>query len=283
MAKKGGKKDEHRMLFDLQGRRRNVIKVVYAVLAVLMGLSLLLIAGPLPFGDIFGAEDAQEIAREQADEREERIQVKLAKNPNDPVLLASLTRAQLAAASSLSEENPETGQVLPTTEGVQQLERAASSWEEYLEATDEPSPNLAASMARSLFTLAEFANSGVEIEANVDAATEAQQMFADKRPNLGSLGTLALFYALSFDYPKAKEVSEEAKKFATSKFQREQLDRQLEENEKRAKEFQKQFEEEAQLNKQLQENQQKAETEGGSGGGEGGAGFANPFSTPSGE
>ena len=43
MASDGG---ERRMLFDIRGRRKNVVKVVYAILAVLMGLSLFLVAGP---------------------------------------------------------------------------------------------------------------------------------------------------------------------------------------------------------------------------------------------
>ena len=36
------------MVFDTGGRRRGVVKVVYAILAVLMGFSLLLVVGPAP-------------------------------------------------------------------------------------------------------------------------------------------------------------------------------------------------------------------------------------------
>jgi hypothetical protein len=279
MAKKGGNNDEHRMLFDLRGKRRNVVKVVYAVLAVLMGLSLLLIAGPLPFGDIFGQEDAQELAREQAEEQQQRINVKLKQDPQNPDLLASLTRSHLTAGRTLSEEVAP-GQIAMTPEARQQYEQAASTWEEYLEATKEAAPNLAQQMAATLFSLAETSSSGTEVIANVNAAAAAQQMVANQRPNLGSLGTAALYYLFAFDYAKAKQVNQEAKKYATSKFQREQLDNQLEENEKRAKEFEKQFKEEEQLNKQVQESQQGAEG-GGTGGGEGGS-FTNPFQVGSG-
>ncbi len=268
MAEKGGKKDEHRMLFDLRGRRRNVVKAVYAVLAVLMGLSLLLIAGPLPFGDIFGAQDAQEVAREQAEEREERIQLKLAKDPDNPELLANLARSQVAAGSSLSEQTP-TGEFALTVEARQQLEQAASTWEEYLEATDEPSPNLAQQMAGTLLRLAETAPSGAEAEANIQAWAEAQQIVADQRPSIGSLSTLALYLPFTFDYAAAKQAAAEAKKFATTKFQRQQIDNQLEESEERAREFQKSLKEEEQFNKQLQQSQQSGEAGGGS--------FQNPF------
>ena len=51
----GGGKDQRRMVFDIRGRRKNVVKVVYAALAILMGASLILVAGPgINFGSLFG-------------------------------------------------------------------------------------------------------------------------------------------------------------------------------------------------------------------------------------
>ena len=46
---------EHRMVFDIRGRRRHVVKVVYAILAVLMGLSLFLVTGAVNIGSIFNS------------------------------------------------------------------------------------------------------------------------------------------------------------------------------------------------------------------------------------
>ena len=275
MAKKGGNKDEHKMLFDLRGKRRNVVKVVYAILAVLMGLSLLLIAGPLPFGDIFGAEDAQEVAREQAEEQQQRIEVKLNKDPEDPQLLLTLTRAQIQAGGQLVEEVAP-GQLALTVEGRQEYEKAASTWEEYLAATDEPSPALAQQMANTFLTLAQTSPSGPEAETNINAWAEAQKIFAKERPSLGSLSTLALYLPFTFDFAAAKQAANEAKKYATSKFQREQIDNQLEEAEKNARAFQKSLKEEEQLNQQLEESQSGGGAEGGGGEGDG-EGFTNPF------
>ncbi len=48
------KGDEHRMVFDIRGRRKNVVKFVYALLAVLMGLSLFLVTGASSLSDLFG-------------------------------------------------------------------------------------------------------------------------------------------------------------------------------------------------------------------------------------
>ncbi|MBK5218667.1 MAG: hypothetical protein JJE35_02600 [Thermoleophilia bacterium] len=264
---KGGK-DEHRMLFDIRGKRKNVVKVVYGILALLMGLSLLLVAGPLPFGDIFGAQDSASEAREQFEEQTERIEAKLVKDPNNPDLLLSLTKAHVNAGNSSAESNPETGEVVLTLESRQQYEQASSVWSEYLEATDEPTVGAATLMARTLFSLAETSRSSAEAEANVKAAAEAQQILADERPSINSLGTLAIYKVFTFDYAGAEKANEEAKKFASSKFQREQLDKQLEEYRKRAEGFEKQVEEEKALQKATQEGQ---------GGGQSGQPLGNPF------
>ena len=45
---------ERRMLFDIRGRRKHVVKVVYAILALLMGASLFLVVGPVNIGSLLG-------------------------------------------------------------------------------------------------------------------------------------------------------------------------------------------------------------------------------------
>ncbi|HEX7293467.1 MAG TPA: hypothetical protein VF259_02880, partial [Solirubrobacterales bacterium] len=64
MAKDG----ERRMLFDTRGRRRHVIRVVYAVLALLMGASLFLVVGPFNLGEL-GGSGASSSANEVLEER----------------------------------------------------------------------------------------------------------------------------------------------------------------------------------------------------------------------
>ena len=43
---------ERRMLFDIRGRRKHVVRVVYAILALLMGASLFLVVGPVNLGSL---------------------------------------------------------------------------------------------------------------------------------------------------------------------------------------------------------------------------------------
>ncbi|HWC09307.1 MAG TPA: hypothetical protein VG458_09670, partial [Solirubrobacterales bacterium] len=144
---------------------------------------------------------------------------------------------------------------------------------EYLEATDEPNAGTAQQMSNTFLQLAETATDLETAEANIKAAAEAQRIVADKLPSIGALGTLAIYTLFTFDYEAAKAVNEEAKKFATSKFEREQLDNQFEETEKRAKAFEKELRKEQRLQKAFQESQ----GQGGNAQGPEGTVPQNPF------
>jgi hypothetical protein len=254
MAKKEG---ERRMVFDTGGRRRGVVKVVYAILAVLMGLSLLLVVGPAPLQDIFGIDDEVSRAADQFEEQAEKAELKLKKNPEDPALLLSLTRARVNAGNSLAEINPETGQPGYTAESVQQLQAASESWSKYLKATDEPNPGAAQVAAQALFTLAQYARTGPEAELNIGAAARAQQIVAAARPSLGTLSTLAIYRLYSFDYTGGAKAQKEAKAYANTKFERENLDNELEETSKRAHAFEKQL---AEIDKEAKKAREKGES-----------------------
>jgi hypothetical protein len=252
MAKQDG---ERRMVFDTGGRRKGVVKVVYAILAVLMGLSLLLVVGPAPLQEIFGIDNGVSRAADQFEEQAERAELKLKKNPEDPTLLLSLTRAQINAGNSLAEANPETGEILYTPEARQQLQAASESWSKYLKATDEPNPGAAQVAASALFGLAQTSRTGPEAEANLRAAARAQQLVAEARPSLGSLSTLAIYQLYSFDYKGAAKSEKEAEPFANTKFERENLGNELEQISKRAHEFQKQLTE-------IEKEAEKAQAQG---------------------
>jgi hypothetical protein len=241
MAK--NKDGERRMVFDTGGKRRGVVKIVYGILAVLMGMSLLLVVGPAPLQDLFGVGNEVSRAADQFEEQAERAEVKLKKNPDSPDQLLILTRARINAGNSLAESNPETGEIAYTTESLQQLQAASDAWSKYLKSTDEPNPAAAQVAAQALFSLAQFARTGPEAELNVRAAANAQQIVAEARPSLGSLSTLAIYRLYSFDYAGAAEAQKEAKKYANTKFERENLDNELKQISKRAHQFQKQLQE----------------------------------------
>jgi hypothetical protein len=232
---------EHRMLFDLRGRRRNVVKVVYAILALLMGLSLFLVIGPAPLSDLFGTGASTSNAAEQFEDQAERLERKLKKDPEDPQLLLNLTRARTNAGNSLSVVNPETGETSMTIAARQELEKASEAWADYLKATDEPSPSGAQLASSTLFRLAQTSRTPAEIETNLEAAAAAQQIVADQRPSAGTLATLALYRFFTFDYGTAKEVMREAAKEAATEGERQQLTAEAKQTEASARELQKQF------------------------------------------
>ena len=253
-------KNEHRMLFDLRGGRRGkIVKVVYATLAVLMGLSLFLVVGGFNLSELFTDNGSSGDAAKSYEEQAERVEAKLVKNPEDPELLATLTRARVSAGNSLVSVE-EGGARSITADAVQQYRQASDSWQKYLDATEEPSAGLAQLVSPMLAGLTEISTTSGEIESNIGAAAEAQQIVADQRPSLNSLSTLALYTYFTFDYAAAEQARQEAAKFATGKTEREALDKQMDEARKRAEKLQKQI-------KQF-EAEQKAAT-GGSGGSSG--------------
>lgn len=255
------------MVFDLRGRRKHVVRVVYAILAVLMGASLFLVVGPVNLGSLVGNSstgDASGALVEQA----EKVQRKVRQEPGNPDLLAALTKARISAGNAMAEVNPETGAAEVTPEGRQQLELASEAWSRYLKASDEPKAGVAQAAAPMLFSLAQTARTGQEAELNVRAAARAQQIVAEQRPSLGSLSTLAIYQAFSFDFAAAKQSQKEAEKLANTKFERENVGNEIEQIEKRAHEFQKQL-------KASEKEARKAQKQGG-----GASPTANPFAAP---
>ena len=258
--------NEHRMVFDIRGKRRHVVKVVYAILAILMGLSLFLVTGAVNLSSLFETANKANSATAGLLEQSERLERKVRKDPENPALLIALARAQVNTGNSYVEVDQSTGEVKYPPEVQQELAKASESWSRYLKATNEPSVSGAQVMAPALFTLAELSGSNVNaLQENVKAATQAQRIVAKQRPNLNSLSLLATYQLFAFDFAGAKKSEEAAKKFATNKFDRENLENQLKEYSKRAHEFQKQVNAEA-----------KAAKEGAAAGG-GKEALENPF------
>jgi hypothetical protein len=250
-------KDEHRMLFDLRGGKRGqVVKVVYALLAMLMGLSLFLVIGGFNLAELFNSGTSTGAAAKPYEEQAERIEVKLKKDPEDPNLLMALTRAHVNAGNAQVTVEPNGAQAL-TPEAVQEYEKADQTWSEYLEAADEPSASLALLMSPTLLRLAELSPNYPAAAITIKSAAEAQQIVAEQRPSINAFTTLALYTYFTGDFGAADKAREEAKKLAGAKSEREAVDKQLDETEKRAQTFLKE--------KKKAEKEAKAAQKGGQG------------------
>jgi hypothetical protein len=253
------------MLFDIRGRRKNVVRVVYALLAVLMGLSLFLVVGGFNLSELFSSNTSSGgEASKPFEEQAERIEVKLKKDPENPELLLVLTRAQVSAGNSLLSLEPDQEDY---TNALQQYRLASSTWSDYLEVTDQPNAGAAQLMTAALVALTEGSRNVTEAQSNLKAAVESQQIVADQRPTLNSLTTLALYQYFNGEKKAADEAREAAMKKAGTEAEKEEVEKQLDEAEKNAGAYRSQI-----------KAAEKAEAAGaGGGGGNSLEGSPNPF------
>jgi hypothetical protein len=132
------------MLFDLRGRRRRAVQATYLTLAVLMGGGLVLfgIGGDVSGGlfDAFSDRSGSSGTNSQLEDRIDRFEERLAKNPQDEAALKALVRDNFALANS---ELPSGAAQYPE-EAKDELRRASSYWQRYLEVEDgKPDASLA--------------------------------------------------------------------------------------------------------------------------------------------
>ena len=114
------------MLFDLRGRRKRVVQVVYAMLAVMMGASLFLVVGPVNLGDLVGGGSSTSASSVSLD-RAAELDHKLAKDPQNQALLLGLTKERITAGNNLAQIDPQTQAAVPTAESAQQYQLAADA------------------------------------------------------------------------------------------------------------------------------------------------------------
>ncbi len=197
------------MLFDIRGRRRHVVRVVYAILALLMGASLFLVVGPFNIGNLVGNSSTTD-PNQVLDEQAERLERKLRAEPDSETLLAALTRARISAGNVLVEVSPETGAKIVSPEARQEFEQAAATWNRYLKQADSVSPSIAPLMATAFFTLAESSSGFEEAVTNVNEAAVAQNFAAEARPTVNSLTTLAIYEYFAGNFKAGDEAARSA-------------------------------------------------------------------------
>jgi hypothetical protein len=232
---------ERRLVFDTRGKRKHVVRVVYAILALLMGGSLFLVIGPVNIGELIGNSTTGSSASEVFEEQAEEIEGRLAKSPNDEQLLLALTRARINAGNSQIEVTSETEVPTVSPGAKEDFAAASEAWSRYLkQAGDEPSPTGAQLVAGSFFQLAEGSLTISEAVDNITKAAAAQRIAAEQRPTLGSLSTLAIYEFFAGDFAGGDKATKQAAAKAPSKAVGKSVEKQLAEYRKRGKQFEKQ-------------------------------------------
>lgn len=236
MAQKGG---ERRLLFDTRGRRRHVIRVVYAILAILMGTSLFLVIGPVNLPELLGGSSSSGSAAEVFEEQTERVEKRLAKEPEDEQLLLTLTRAQINSGNAKIEPVAAGEVATVPPEAHQDFAAAAETWNRYLKQAKQPNASAAALVAGTYFKLAESGSTSLaEINENVGLAARAQRIAAEQQPSIGSLSTLAIYAYFNGEFAAGDKAEKEAMAKA-GKGEAKAIEEQLAQYRKSAKEFQK--------------------------------------------
>jgi len=192
------------MLFDLRGKRRRLVQVVYAVLAALFLISFVGFGiGSDVSGGIFdalgvGGGDTSSSTPEYEADIEEAEQ-KLAKDPKDEQALLRLAETHYLAGQSELQTDQETGQPVITDEARIQFDESTSAWERYLKLAKQPSANVAALVVQAYVLLNDAAG-----------AAEAQRIAAEDRPSQGAYSNLALYLYASGDFEGGDEAAAKA-------------------------------------------------------------------------
>jgi hypothetical protein len=180
------------MLFDLRGRRRRAVQGVYLMLALLMGGGLVLfgiggdVSGGLfdAFSDRSGSGGNGNAALEERIDRQEE---RLAKDPQSEALLQSLVREYY----SLATLQQESGATAFPDDAKDELRKAASYWQRYVDTVAEkPSPDTA------LFALRVYDVGALNKPAE---AQKAAAIVAERQNDSSSYLQLVAYAALAGD------------------------------------------------------------------------------------
>ena len=221
------------MLFDLGGKRKRFIQVVYALLALLLGLGLVLfgIGGNFGGGIVDGLGLGGDGSSSSSyDQQIDNANEALTADPEDEKALLKLARYQFLAAQD-GLETDEQGRRTLTPEALEGLQESTAAWERYLDTKPkQPDDNVATLMLQAYSTSA--GTDAGSLETDVEGAAEAAGIIAEARPSLGAFADLATYAYLAGDEKTAQEAEKNALAEATDATTRKQLEAQFEQAQK---------------------------------------------------
>lgn len=171
------------MLFDLKGKRKRLVQVVYIGLAVLFGGGLVLfgVGGNVSGGLIDAFRGTGSADTSAFDDLVERAERRAARDPRNPNAQLAVVRAQFNLASSPQGSDAESGQL--TDRGQQAIIEVAQAWERYLRLDPEEVDASAAGFAALAYGALQ----------DYDKAVETQELSVESRPSANGYFQLADF------------------------------------------------------------------------------------------
>jgi hypothetical protein len=183
------------VLFDLKGKRRRVVQATYLTLAVLMGGGLVLfgIGGDVQGGlfDAFSGEGGRGGGNSLIDQRVERAEKRLERNPRDQQALKELARGSYQLAAQEADPNTQSFH----EDAKDNLRKSAVAWERYL-ALDPKKPD--DSLARLMIQV--YGQLALNRPAK---ATQAAEIVAEADPSAAAFLQLAQYATLAGQTRKA--------------------------------------------------------------------------------
>jgi hypothetical protein len=227
------------MLFDLRGKRRRFIQVVYALLAALflIGFVGFGVGSESGAGGIFdalgiGGGDTS-TSNPQYEEDIEGAEQRLEQDPKDEQALQQLAQTHYLAGQAELETDEATGEPVLTDEARTQFDQSIAAWERYLKLAKRPSDNVATQVVNSYV----FLN-------DAEGAAKAQRIVAEARPSQGAYSNLAFYLYLAGDFEGGDEAANRAVAEAEGS-QRKSVKNQLARIAEQAKKFEKRQEQQA--------------------------------------
>lgn len=216
------------MLFDLRGRRKRVIQVIYVMLALLMGFGLigLGIGGDANGGilDALGLGGNSSTPANPTFERQiDRANETLAANPDDEKALLTLARYEFLAAQDARGEPDELGQRAPTAESVQGYQDSVDAWERYLATKPAKPDDDVASLVLQAYENSIDPSSPL-LDKQLAKLVATAQIVAEARPSFGAFQTLTAYSYIAGDEKTGAEAAKRARAEAADSDQRKAID-----------------------------------------------------------
>jgi hypothetical protein len=249
------------VLFDLRGKRRRVVQVVYSLLAAsfLIGFVFFGIGtgGGGSISDLFGGGSGGSTTT-QFDDQIDAANQQLDKDPKDTDALLKLAENEWFKAKSGVEQDPNTGQITSISdEAHTDLGQSADAWARYLKYNKgQADSGVAAEMVQVYGLL-----------NDAPGAAKAQRIVAEETPSSNSYGNLALYLYFSGDLAGGDAAAAKAIDLAP-KIQRKQVKSQLDQIRAQG----------VKVKKQLAKAKKKAQSQ--QGGAQGGPPVVSPFTAP---
>jgi tetratricopeptide (TPR) repeat protein len=194
------------MLFDLRGKRRRFIQVVYGLLAALflIGFVGFGVGSETGAGGIFDAlgvgGDDSSSSNPEFESEIESAEERLAQNPKDEQALLRLAEVHYAAGNSSAEADPETGQLTVTEETRTEYQESIAAWERYLDLNPKnPNAGTAAQVLGAYQALVNSETDPAALESELEGAAVTAELVAENNPSPNTWAVAAQFAYLSGD------------------------------------------------------------------------------------